>query len=307
MWPPPTLGVIGSWPVSRLRARPGLGFAGSCGVGPLTLACRCSAGATAAQFPAGGAFSVPHAVRPAPAAWGTLRTSSLRPQARDGTTGSWAASSLPGASRPPVPSPPGVTVSRVRGTLGSHSAPLRDTHECNSLASVSWWWPPPRASVWRARVERDRGRGTQAACGRQACHRAGLAPAEGPWPAGRPVQPPLPPAVLRAVRRINQAIRAGVAADTVKELRCPEAQLPPVHPCASAVYQQELAVLQRQQQGVRPSPPERLGVGSQPGAASGHSYGLQRPGTDEGDPPCPQPYCNSRCPWAKTALHSLTP
>lgn len=159
MWPPPTLGVIGSWPVSRLRARPGLGFAGSCGVGPLTLACRCSAGATAAQFPAGGAFSVPHAVRPAPAAWGTLRTSSLRPQARDGTTGSWAASSLPGASRPPVPSPPGVTVSRVRGTLGSHSAPLRDTHECNSLASVSWWWPPPRASVWRARVEGTEGEG----------------------------------------------------------------------------------------------------------------------------------------------------
>lgn len=165
MWPPPTLGVIGSWPVSRLRARPGLGFAGSCGVGPLTLASRCSAGATAARFPAGGAFSVPHAVRPAPAAWGTLRTSLLRPQARDGTTGSWAASSLPGASRPPVPSPPGVTVSRVRGTLGSHSAPLRDAHECNSLASVSWWWPPPRASVWRARVERDRGRGTRQPAG----------------------------------------------------------------------------------------------------------------------------------------------
>lgn len=122
------------------------------------------------------------------------------------------------------------------------------------------------------RLESKGGEGPRArdmaACGRQACHRAGLAPAEGPWPAGRPVQPPLPPAVLRAVRRINQAIRAGVAADTVKELRCPEAQLPPVHPCASAVYQQELAVLQRQQQGVRPSPPERLGVGSQPGAAS---------------------------------------
>ncbi|XP_023390059.1 ras GTPase-activating-like protein IQGAP3 [Pteropus vampyrus] len=56
-------------------------------------------------------------------------------------------------------------------------------------------------------------------------------------------------AMLRAVRRINQAIRAGVAADTVKELRCPEAQLPPVHPCASAVYQQELAMLQQQQPG----------------------------------------------------------
>uniref|UniRef100_A0A8D2AQP3 IQ motif containing GTPase activating protein 3 n=1 Tax=Sciurus vulgaris TaxID=55149 RepID=A0A8D2AQP3_SCIVU len=57
------------------------------------------------------------------------------------------------------------------------------------------------------------------------------------------------PAVLRAVRRVNKAIQRGVAADTVKELMCPEAQLPPVYPCAATVYQQELAVLQRQQQG----------------------------------------------------------
>uniref|UniRef100_A0A2K6GXB6 IQ motif containing GTPase activating protein 3 n=1 Tax=Propithecus coquereli TaxID=379532 RepID=A0A2K6GXB6_PROCO len=56
-------------------------------------------------------------------------------------------------------------------------------------------------------------------------------------------------AMLQAVRRINKAIQRGVAADTVKELLCPEAQLPPVYPFASAVYQQELAVLQRQQQG----------------------------------------------------------
>nr|XP_007974976.2 ras GTPase-activating-like protein IQGAP3 isoform X5 [Chlorocebus sabaeus] len=56
-------------------------------------------------------------------------------------------------------------------------------------------------------------------------------------------------AMLHAVQRINKAIRRGVAADTVKELMCPEAQLPPVYPVASAVYQQELAVLQRQQQG----------------------------------------------------------
>uniref|UniRef100_A0A8D2ALQ1 IQ motif containing GTPase activating protein 3 n=1 Tax=Sciurus vulgaris TaxID=55149 RepID=A0A8D2ALQ1_SCIVU len=60
------------------------------------------------------------------------------------------------------------------------------------------------------------------------------------------------PAVLRAVRRVNKAIQRGVAADTVKELMCPEAQLPPVYPCAATVYQQELAVLQRQQQGVSP-------------------------------------------------------
>lgn len=64
---------------------------------------------------------------------------------------------------------------------------------------------------------------------------------------------PLLPAVLQAVARINRAIQRGVAADTVKELMSPEAQLPPVHPSASAVYQQELAVLQRQRQGVRPS------------------------------------------------------
>ncbi|XP_006155288.2 ras GTPase-activating-like protein IQGAP3 [Tupaia chinensis] len=56
-------------------------------------------------------------------------------------------------------------------------------------------------------------------------------------------------AMLQAVLRINRAIRRGVAADTVKELMCPEAQLPPVYPFASATYQQELAVLQQQQQG----------------------------------------------------------
>ncbi|XP_024088048.2 ras GTPase-activating-like protein IQGAP3 isoform X2 [Pongo abelii] len=56
-------------------------------------------------------------------------------------------------------------------------------------------------------------------------------------------------AMLHAVQQINKAIRRGVAADTVKELMCPEAQLPPVYPVASSMYQQELAVLQRQQQG----------------------------------------------------------
>ncbi|XP_051714502.2 ras GTPase-activating-like protein IQGAP3 isoform X3 [Oryctolagus cuniculus] len=56
-------------------------------------------------------------------------------------------------------------------------------------------------------------------------------------------------AMLQAVRRINRAIQRGAAADTARELMCPEAQLPPVYPCAAAVYQRELAVLQRQQQG----------------------------------------------------------
>ncbi|KAH0515198.1 Ras GTPase-activating-like protein IQGAP3 [Microtus ochrogaster] len=56
-------------------------------------------------------------------------------------------------------------------------------------------------------------------------------------------------AMLQAVWRINRAIQREVASDTVKELMCPEAQLPQVYPFASAVYQQELAVLQKQQQG----------------------------------------------------------
>ncbi|KAM5161709.1 ras GTPase-activating-like protein IQGAP3 [Callospermophilus lateralis] len=56
-------------------------------------------------------------------------------------------------------------------------------------------------------------------------------------------------AMLQAVRRVNKAIQRGVAADTVRELMCPEAQLPPVYPFAATVYQQELAVLQQQQQG----------------------------------------------------------
>lgn len=108
------------------------------------------------------------------------------------------------------------------------------------------------------------------------------------------MQPPLPPAVLRAVRRINQAIRAGVAADTVKELKRPEAQLPPVHPCAPAVYQQELAVLQRQQQqGVRPrtrsarSSQAAGGVGGQPEQPWGDSYVLAETGDGRGRPALP--------------------
>uniref|UniRef100_A0A8P0PFK2 IQ motif containing GTPase activating protein 3 n=1 Tax=Canis lupus familiaris TaxID=9615 RepID=A0A8P0PFK2_CANLF len=59
----------------------------------------------------------------------------------------------------------------------------------------------------------------------------------------------LPPAQSAAVCRINRAIQKGVAADTVKELMCPEAQLPPVYPSASAVYQQELTALQQQRGG----------------------------------------------------------
>ncbi|KAM8812612.1 LOW QUALITY PROTEIN: ras GTPase-activating-like protein IQGAP3 [Rhynchonycteris naso] len=55
-------------------------------------------------------------------------------------------------------------------------------------------------------------------------------------------------AMLQAVQRTNKAIQKGVAATMVKELMCPAAQLHPVYPFASAVYQQELAMLQQQQQ-----------------------------------------------------------
>uniref|UniRef100_G3WR35 IQ motif containing GTPase activating protein 3 n=1 Tax=Sarcophilus harrisii TaxID=9305 RepID=G3WR35_SARHA len=56
-------------------------------------------------------------------------------------------------------------------------------------------------------------------------------------------------AMLQAVGRINRAIRKGLAADTVRELMCPEAQLPEVYPFAESMYQQELSLIQRQQEG----------------------------------------------------------
>ncbi|KAL2088303.1 hypothetical protein ACEWY4_015202 [Coilia grayii] len=52
--------------------------------------------------------------------------------------------------------------------------------------------------------------------------------------------------MLEAVERINAAIRAGVAEETVKELMNPDAQLPQVYPSAAELYQRELASLQQQ-------------------------------------------------------------
>ncbi|KAK6475123.1 ras GTPase-activating-like protein IQGAP1 [Huso huso] len=52
--------------------------------------------------------------------------------------------------------------------------------------------------------------------------------------------------MLRAVDRINTAIRGGVAEETVSELMNPEAQLPQVYPSASDLYQRELSTLQQQ-------------------------------------------------------------
>lgn len=52
--------------------------------------------------------------------------------------------------------------------------------------------------------------------------------------------------MLRAVERINAAIRAGAADRTVEELMNPDAQLPEVYPRAADLYQRELACLQQQ-------------------------------------------------------------
>lgn len=67
-------------------------------------------------------------------------------------------------------------------------------------------------------------------------------------------------AVLKAVERINAAIRAGVPEKTVEELMNPEAQLPEVYPSAADLYQRELASLQQQspevpQTSARPNTP----------------------------------------------------
>ncbi|KAM5129461.1 ras GTPase-activating-like protein IQGAP3 [Mantella aurantiaca] len=50
----------------------------------------------------------------------------------------------------------------------------------------------------------------------------------------------------QAVSRINAAIRNGSAAQTMKELSNPDAQLPDVYPIAAELYQQELHLLQSQ-------------------------------------------------------------
>ncbi|XP_062845476.1 ras GTPase-activating-like protein IQGAP1 [Trichomycterus rosablanca] len=52
--------------------------------------------------------------------------------------------------------------------------------------------------------------------------------------------------MLRAVERINAAIRKGAAEDTVNELMNPDAQLPTVYPRAAELYQRELYSLQQQ-------------------------------------------------------------
>ncbi|XP_030620929.1 ras GTPase-activating-like protein IQGAP1 [Chanos chanos] len=64
--------------------------------------------------------------------------------------------------------------------------------------------------------------------------------------------------LLRAVERINAAIRAGVAEDTVNELMNPDAQLPQVYPSAADLYQRELASLQQQSPEGSLSHPELL-------------------------------------------------
>uniref|UniRef100_A0A673C0J9 IQ motif containing GTPase activating protein 1 n=1 Tax=Sphaeramia orbicularis TaxID=375764 RepID=A0A673C0J9_9TELE len=64
--------------------------------------------------------------------------------------------------------------------------------------------------------------------------------------------------VLRAVERINAAIRAGVPEKTVEELMNPDAQLPEVYPSAADLYQRELSSLQQQSPEGSLSHPELL-------------------------------------------------
>ncbi|KFP01273.1 Ras GTPase-activating-like IQGAP3, partial [Calypte anna] len=52
--------------------------------------------------------------------------------------------------------------------------------------------------------------------------------------------------MLRAIRRINAALRRGDPTETLEALRDPMAQLPPVHPLAAPLYQTQLAQLQHQ-------------------------------------------------------------
>lgn len=61
--------------------------------------------------------------------------------------------------------------------------------------------------------------------------------------------------MLKAVERINGAIRAGVPEKTVEELMNPDAQLPDVYPSAADLYQRELASLQQQSAEVETPPP----------------------------------------------------
>uniref|UniRef100_A0A671KVK8 Ras GTPase-activating-like protein IQGAP1 n=1 Tax=Sinocyclocheilus anshuiensis TaxID=1608454 RepID=A0A671KVK8_9TELE len=64
--------------------------------------------------------------------------------------------------------------------------------------------------------------------------------------------------MLRAVERINAAIRKGVAEETVNELMNPDAQLPQVYPSAADLYQRELSSLQQQSAEGSLSHPELL-------------------------------------------------
>uniref|UniRef100_A0A8C2B4K9 IQ motif containing GTPase activating protein 1 n=1 Tax=Cyprinus carpio TaxID=7962 RepID=A0A8C2B4K9_CYPCA len=64
--------------------------------------------------------------------------------------------------------------------------------------------------------------------------------------------------LLRAMERINAAIRKGVAEETVNELMNQDAQLPQVYPSAADLYQRELASLQQQSAEGSLSHPELL-------------------------------------------------
>ncbi|XP_031704350.1 ras GTPase-activating-like protein IQGAP1 [Anarrhichthys ocellatus] len=64
--------------------------------------------------------------------------------------------------------------------------------------------------------------------------------------------------MMKAVERINGAVRAGVPEKTVEELMNPDAQLPEVYPSAADLYQRELLSLQQQSPEGSLSHPELL-------------------------------------------------
>lgn len=85
---------------------------------------------------------------------------------------------------------------------------------------------------------------------------------------------PAPSAVLRAVSAINAAIRRGIPAATLQALLEPSAQLPAAFPHAAALYQHQLALLQRQHPRVGAAAPSGA-VGCLWGVKGGGPVGAQ--------------------------------
>lgn len=132
------------------------------------------------------------------------------------------------------------------------------------------------------------GWGVDGACGRFCCPGAGARPL--------PVTHPylVSPAALRAISRINAAIRRGMSAETLEALTDPAAQLPDVYPLAAPLYQCQLSLLQRQHPRVR-APQGQAGFQWQFGpagvSASGGMGGQCLPA------PHRESWCRRSCSW----------